>query len=107
MLPTLVSAAGDIGFSLGVKRNPVRWILVCLFALRDVVANNFQDGACKSTDDFKTDLDTIKVLSTTIRVYAISDCDTMQNLMPAVKDKGFKAVLGVWCALSLDAWRGP
>ncbi|PUU73678.1 glycoside hydrolase superfamily [Tuber borchii] len=76
VLPTLVSAAGDVGFSLGVKRNP--------------------DGACKSTDDFKTDLDTIKILSTAIRVYATSDCDTMQNLMPAVKDKGFKVVLGVW-----------
>jgi len=62
---------------------------------------------CKSTDDYKTDLDTIKILSTTIRVYATSDCETMQHLMPAVKDKGFKVVLGVWCVLLLGAWRRP
>ncbi|RPA91297.1 glycoside hydrolase [Choiromyces venosus 120613-1] len=76
VLPAVVSATGDLGFSLGVKRSP--------------------DGSCKTTDDFKADLDTIKILSTTIRVYAASDCNTMQNLMPAVKDKGFKVVLGVW-----------
>jgi len=41
VLPALVSATGDIGFSLGVKRNPVRWIPVRLLVLRDLVANSF------------------------------------------------------------------
>jgi len=76
VLPSIVSAMGDLGFSLGVKRSP--------------------SGSCKDTDDYRKDLDTISSLSKTIRVYAVSDCSTMEMLMPAVKEKGFKVVLGVW-----------
>lgn len=68
--------AGQLGFSLGVKRN--------------------SDGLCKETVDFEKDLDILKPYSTTIRTYATSDCNTMKNIMPAVKKKGFKIILGMW-----------
>ncbi|KAF8472016.1 endo-beta-1,3-glucanase [Kalaharituber pfeilii] len=70
------SAAGQLGFALGVKRN--------------------SDGQCKETADFEADLDILAPYSKVIRTYATSDCNTMQNVMPAVVKKGFKIVLGVW-----------
>lgn len=74
---SLVSANnGQLGFSLGVKRN--------------------QDGQCKETADYESDLDILAPYTKIIRTYATSDCNTMQNIMPAVIKKGFKIVLGVW-----------
>ncbi|KAH8154378.1 uncharacterized protein LAJ45_02146 [Morchella importuna] len=75
-LPTLASAAGQMGFSLGARTNP--------------------DGADKTTTDFENDLDVIKTQSTIIRTYSVSDHGTMENIMPAVIAKNFKIVLGVW-----------
>ncbi|KAL0635015.1 glycoside hydrolase 3 protein [Maublancomyces gigas] len=75
-LPCLVAATGQLGFSLGVKHNP--------------------DGNCKFTEDFKKDLDVISGTSKIVRIYAVSDCNTMEQLMPAIIDKGFKIILGVW-----------
>jgi glucan 1,3-beta-glucosidase len=73
--PAVVSARGTLGFSLGDK-NP--------------------DGTCKSTSDYEADFDSLKGLSTLVRTYSGSECDTPQNVLPAAKNKGFKVVLGIW-----------
>lgn len=73
--PAVVSARGTLGFSLGDK-NP--------------------DGTCKSTSDYEADFDSLKGLSTLVRTYSGSECDTPQNILPAAKNKGFKVVLGIW-----------
>ncbi|KAK9459779.1 glycoside hydrolase superfamily [Lipomyces oligophaga] len=70
------SAIGQLGMSLGVKRN--------------------SDGECKTSDDYNTDFDTIASYTDTVRVYAASDCNTLENIIPALKEKNFKLVLGVW-----------
>lgn len=67
---------GQLGFSIGVKRN--------------------SDGKCKETADFEADLDILAPYTKAVRTYATSDCNTMQNIMPAVAKKGFKIMLGVW-----------
>jgi glucan 1,3-beta-glucosidase len=70
-----VSARGTLGFSLGDK-NP--------------------DGTCKSTSDYESDFENLKDLSTLVRTYSGTECDTPQNILPAAKNKGFKVVLGIW-----------
>ena len=67
---------GQLGFSLGVKRN--------------------SDGQCKEAVDFEADFDILAPYTKVVRTYATSDCNTMQNIMPALAKKGFKIVLGVW-----------
>lgn len=69
------SGRGKLGFALGNK-NP--------------------DGSCKVVDDYKADFDALKSISTLVRIYSASNCDTAKNILPAAKDKGFKVVLGVW-----------
>lgn len=72
-----VCAVGNLGFNLGVKRN--------------------SDGQCKETADFLVDFKDMQAYTTLIRVYAMSDCNTLQNLAPALlAQPGFKAFLGVW-----------
>lgn len=83
--PVVVSAAanktaGTLGFSLGNK-NP--------------------DKSCKTTKDYEADFDALKGLSTLVRTYSASDCDTALNIIPAAKAKGFKVVLGVWYVTSV------
>jgi hypothetical protein len=73
--PALVSAKGTLGFSLGDKN---------------------ADGTCKSTSDYEADFDALKGLSTLVRTYSGTECDTPQNILPAAKNKGFKVVLGMW-----------
>lgn len=74
-VPALVAADGILGFSLG-DRNAT--------------------GACKSIDEYKLDFDNLKDLSTLVRTYSGTECNTPQNILPAAKDKGFKVVLGIW-----------
>lgn len=71
-----VAATGSLGFNLGVKRN--------------------SDGACKETSDFVSDFGHMKSYTDTIRIYAVSDCNTLANLAPALAETGFKAFLGIW-----------
>ena len=78
-LPLTAAAPGKLGFSLGVKRN--------------------SDGECKETADYEADFDILKKYTDTIRTYATSDCNTLENIMPAVVKKGMKIVLGVWYVL--------
>lgn len=70
------TAVGEFGFNLGVKRN--------------------SDSQCKETSDYENDFDHLSGTTDTIKVYAVSDCNTLQNLSPALESKGFKAFLGVW-----------
>jgi len=73
--PAVVSARGTLGFSLGDKK---------------------ADGTCKSTSDYEADFENLKDLSTLVRTYSGTECDTPQNILPAAKNKGFKVVLGIW-----------
>lgn len=69
------------------------------------LGNQNADSSCKSTDDFKKDFDALKDLSTLVRTYSASNCDTAKNIIPAAKEKGFKVVLGVWYVLCLSPLR--
>jgi hypothetical protein len=73
--PAAVSAAGNFGFSLGVK-NP--------------------DGSCKTQSDFEQDFDVLEAHTKVVRTYSASDCSSASNLVAAAKSKGFKVVLGMW-----------
>ncbi|KAM5471747.1 glycoside hydrolase 3 protein [Microsporum audouinii] len=73
--PVAVSAAGNLGFALGVKK---------------------PDGSCKKQEDYEKDFDVLKAHSTIVRTYAAADCDNTLYLLPAAKKKGFKVVLGIW-----------
>lgn len=77
VLPATASAAGTLGFSLGNK-NP--------------------DSSCKQTIDYVKDFRALKGVSTLVRTYSASDCNTAKNIIPAAKSEGFKVVLGVWYA---------
>lgn len=79
LTPSLVSGSGQLGFSLGVKRN--------------------SDGSCKETVDYESDLNYLAKYTKTIRTYSTSDCNTLQKIMPAVQKKGFKIILGVWSVI--------
>lgn len=70
-----VSAMGDLAFNLGTKNN---------------------DGTCKSTSDYEKDLQILKGYTSTVKVYAASDCNTLQNLGPAAESEGFKVFFGIW-----------
>lgn len=69
------SAEGQLGLSLGVKH---------------------ADGTCKQTADYESDFDTLAQYTKTVRVYAASDCNTLQYIAPALENKGFSLYLGVW-----------
>ncbi|KAK7207705.1 glycoside hydrolase superfamily [Myxozyma melibiosi] len=70
------AAIGSLGFDLGVQRN--------------------SDSACKTSDDYISDFETISGYTNIVRVYASSDCNTLENIIPALKEKDFKLFLGVW-----------
>lgn len=74
-LPAVSADRGTLGFALGNKN---------------------ADGSCKTSKDYQTDFDALKEVTTLVRTYSASDCDTAQNIIPAAKAKGFKVVLGVW-----------
>ncbi|KAI9779333.1 MAG: glycoside hydrolase 3 protein [Geoglossum umbratile] len=73
--PTIVSAAGTLGFALGTKK---------------------PDGSCKSQSDYEDDFEVLKSQSTIVRGYAASDCKFAENVLPAAKSKGFRVILGIW-----------
>ncbi|MCJ1403039.1 glycoside hydrolase 3 protein [Xylographa trunciseda] len=74
-VPAAVSAAGTLGFALG---------------------NTLPDGSCKMQADYESDFDALKSVSTLVRTYSSSSCNTAQQILPAAAAKGFKVVLGVW-----------
>ena len=71
----LAAAAGTLGFCLG---------------------NTKTDGSCKFQADYEADFDALKGVSTLVRTYTSSGCNTAQQILPAAAAKGFKVVLGVW-----------
>lgn len=71
----LAAAAGTLGFCLG---------------------NTKSDGTCKFKADYEADFDALKSVSTLVRTYTSSGCNTAQQILPAAAAKGFKVVLGVW-----------
>ncbi|AQZ09713.1 BGL2 (YGR282C) [Zygosaccharomyces parabailii] len=68
-------AVGDLAFNLGVKNN---------------------DGSCKSVQDYENDLSVLKGYTNKVKVYAASDCNTLENLGPAAEAEGFQIFLGIW-----------
>ena len=75
--PSVVSAAGTLGFALGAQQ---------------------PDGKCKVQADYEADFDAISQQSGSkiVRVYAASQCNTAQEILPAAKSKEFQVVLGIW-----------
>lgn len=73
--PSFVSAAGNLGFSLGVKNT---------------------DGSCKGKKEFADDFDALLPHGSIVRTYSASDCNNAQPLVAAAKDKNFRVVFGVW-----------
>lgn len=80
-IPSIVSAQGTLGFALGDK---------------------LPAGTCKYTSDYEADFDAISSASSSklVRIYAASDCNTAQQILPAAATKGFQVVLGVWYVAS-------
>ena len=76
-LPAFALQRGTLGFALGTKK---------------------PDGSCKTTSDYESDFDAIKINtgSKLVRGYSASDCNCAQQILPAAKNKGFKVMLGVW-----------
>lgn len=75
--PAVVSATGTLGFALGDKK---------------------ADGTCKFQADYASDFSTISSDSSAklVRVYAASDCNTAEQILPAAKAAGFQVILGIW-----------
>lgn len=69
-------ALGELGFDLGVRRN--------------------SDGACKTTFDYLKDFKEMSIVTSTVKVYAVSDCGALGNMGPALEQSGFTAFLGIW-----------
>ena len=64
----------------------------------NVAANN-PDGSCKSQADWTTTFNTLKGLPgyfTSVRLYASSDCNTLENAVPAALATGMQILVGVW-----------
>lgn len=63
------------------------------------VQANKADGSCKTVADWTSDFNTIKSFPgnfNSIRVYASSDCNTLDNVIPAALATGSKVLAGVW-----------
>jgi len=75
--PMLVSAGGALGWCLGAG-NP--------------------DGSCKAQSDYEADFQAIEANSGSklVRIYAASQCNTAENILPAAKAQGFQVLLGIW-----------
>ncbi|ORY78538.1 hypothetical protein BCR37DRAFT_405367 [Protomyces lactucae-debilis] len=69
------SGTGALMFCLGVKK---------------------ADGSCKFQADYALDFAALGPYSKAVRIYSTSDCNTMQEIMPAAKAAGFKVLLGIW-----------
>ena len=60
---------------------------------------NLPNGACKTTADWTKDFQVMAGLPghfTSARLYASSDCNTLQNAVPAAIATGTKLLVGVW-----------
>lgn len=73
----VAQAGGRLGFALGVKQ---------------------PNGNCKVQGDYEADMDAIAKDSGSkiIRIYDAAECDVTAQMLPAAKNKGFQAILGIW-----------
>lgn len=53
-------------------------------------------GNCKSADEYKQDFSRLSSYTKKVRVYAVSDCNTLEVLGPAAEEAGFTVFFGVW-----------
>ncbi|KAG0682781.1 glycoside hydrolase 3 protein [Pichia californica] len=72
---TPVNAISSLGFNLGVKDN---------------------SGNCKYQADYESDFSVLSAYTDLVKVYSVSDCNTLEYLAPAAESSGFKLTLGVW-----------
>lgn len=70
-----VTARGTLGFSLGDK---------------------MPNGDCKGKKDYVHDFNKLKDLTSLVRTYSGSECETPKYVLPAAADSNFKVVLGIW-----------
>ncbi|KAH3688705.1 hypothetical protein WICPIJ_000305 [Wickerhamomyces pijperi] len=70
-----VQAIGQLAFDLGVQDN---------------------SGGCKTAEEYKTELALLSAYTNKVRVYASSDCNTLEILGPVAEAAGFTVFLGVW-----------
>lgn len=64
----------------------------------NVGANN-EDGSCKTTAQWETAFNKLKSLPqhiTSVRLYASSDCNTLEYAVPAAINTGTNILVGVW-----------
>lgn len=54
------------------------------------------EGNCKSASEYKSDFSYLSSYTSKIRVYAVSDCNTLEILGPAAEEAGFTVFFGVW-----------
>ncbi|EMR10901.2 hypothetical protein PNEG_01047 [Pneumocystis murina B123] len=80
------------------------WILIIAFIWRVIsrgdlgfsISTRKLDGNCKSTKDYLEDISLISSYSKFIRLFSISDCNCMKNIMPAIISENMKIILGIW-----------
>lgn len=77
LLTTIATATalGELAFNLGVKDN---------------------DGNCKSVAEYEADFSRLASYSKIVKTYAVSDCNTLQNIGQAAEESGFQLMLGIW-----------
>jgi glucan 1,3-beta-glucosidase len=77
LIPSLVFAAGSIGFTVGAKN---------------------LDGSCKTSPDYEADLEALlsQTSARIVRSEAASHCETAKHILPAAKMKGFQVLLLIW-----------
>jgi len=64
----------------------------------NVGANN-EDGSCKTTEQWETAFNKLKALPqgiTSVRLYASSDCNTLEMAVPAALSTGIQILVGIW-----------
>lgn len=64
----------------------------------NVAANN-EDGSCKTTAQWETAFTKLQKLPgdfTSVRLYAASDCNTLEYAVPAAIATGTKILVGIW-----------
>ncbi|GAV29064.1 hypothetical protein PMKS-002543 [Pichia membranifaciens] len=71
----VAEAVAPLGFNLGVKDN---------------------SGACKTAEEYAADFETLQTYSNHVKVYSVSDCNTLEIIGPAAETAGFNLTLGVW-----------
>ncbi|OBA27930.1 glycoside hydrolase [Hanseniaspora valbyensis NRRL Y-1626] len=88
ILPTLISLASFVQYislssavgSLGIN-----------------VASADLDGNCRTTEEWEEALTKASAFSSTIKTYAVSDCNMLENIAPALNSNGnMKVWLGIW-----------